>query len=88
MKLLGTKLRMSSAFHPQTDGQTERANDIVETTLRIYAAHQPTSWDEHLPIVEFTSNNTKSTATGFTPFYLTYGYHPDTPIDLLYQRAM
>ena len=86
MQLLGTKLRMSSAFHPQTDGQTEKANDVAETTLRLYTEYDATDWDLQLPMVEFTMNNTVQASTGFTPFYLHQGYHPDALADLLYER--
>ncbi len=83
MRLLGTRLRMSSAFHPQTDGQTERANDVAETTLRLYTEYDATDWDLQLPTVEFTMNNTVHASTGYTPFYLYQGYHPDALADLL-----
>ena len=83
MRLLGTQLRMSSAFHPQTDGQSEKANDVVETTLRLFTDFEGREWDKQLPVVEFTVNNTVSAATGYTPFYLNQGYHPHSLIDLL-----
>ena len=87
MRLLGSRLRMSSAYHPQTDGQTEKTNDVVETTLRIFCEYRERTWDEFIPMVEFTINNSVSQATGFTPFYLANGYHPDSLIDLLYGKC-
>ena len=55
--LLGTKLNFSTAYHPQTDGQTERTNKILEDILRACALQYGTSWDKSLPYVEFSYNN-------------------------------
>ena len=84
-RLLGTKLRMSSAHHPQTDGQTEAANRVVEMTLRctLHSSGDSTQWARELPMIEFVINNSPSQSTGYTPFYLNYGYHPATPLDLI-----
>jgi len=79
---LGTKLAMSTAFHPQTDGQTERLNRTLEDMLRIYATYKQDTWDEYLPAAEFVYNNSKQASTGFTPFELDNGQHPITPITL------
>ncbi|GJP65689.1 hypothetical protein CLOP_g22557, partial [Closterium sp. NIES-67] len=79
MSLLGTKLAMSSAYHPQTDGQTERLNQIVEQLLRAACKDEISKWDLHLPVLEFAYNNTTHGATGQTPFFLCYGRHPLTP---------
>ena len=57
MKDLGTELRMSSAFHPQTDGQTERVNQVLEDMLRACVLDFHSSWVKHLPLVEFAYNN-------------------------------
>ncbi|KAJ9532845.1 hypothetical protein QJQ45_010962 [Haematococcus lacustris] len=81
--LTGTRLLLSSAYHPQTDGQTERANRIVEDMLRPYVNDHKTDWDQHLAAVEFAYNNSEHAGTGFTPFYLNYGQHPTTPSALL-----
>jgi hypothetical protein len=54
---LGTKLNFSSAYHPQTDGQTERTKQILEDILRAYALQYGTSWDKSLPYAEFSYNN-------------------------------
>ncbi|GJP30443.1 hypothetical protein CLOM_g1710 [Closterium sp. NIES-68] len=78
MSLLGTKLAMSSAYHPQTDGQTERLNQIVEQLLRAACKDEISKWDLHLPVLEFAYNNTTHAATGQTPFFLCYGRHPLT----------
>ena len=76
---------MSSGFHPQTDGQTERAYRTIEEMLQAYVGKRQNDWDERLGIVEFTYNNTVHSSTGFTPFYLCYGRHPMNPVNLLIQ---
>jgi hypothetical protein len=67
---------MSSAFHPQTDGQTERANRTLLESLRTTLATYGETWEQHLPAVEFAYNNSVNASTGYTPFYLMYGHHP------------
>lgn len=79
---LGVAAKHSSAFHPQTDGQTERANRVVSETLRNYCDAYSDSWDEHLPLVEFAMNNAVSASTGQTPFYMNYGFHPTLPMSV------
>ncbi|GJP68701.1 hypothetical protein CLOP_g25364 [Closterium sp. NIES-67] len=79
MSLLGTKLAMSSAYHPQTDGQTDRLIQIVEQLLRAACKDEISTWDLHLPVLEFAYNNTTHAATGQTPFFLCYGRHPLMP---------
>ncbi|CAI7813547.1 unnamed protein product, partial [Closterium sp. NIES-54] len=79
MSLMGTRLAMSSAYHPQTDGQTERLNQIVEQLLRAACKDDVNKWDLHLPVLEFAYNNAKHAATGETPFFLCYGRHPLIP---------
>ena len=76
---------MSSAHHPQTDGQTEVANRVVEMVLRctLHSSNEPTPWARDLSLVEFVINNSPSQSTGYTPFYLNYGYHLATPMDLI-----
>ncbi len=79
-KLLGTQSRLSTAYHPQTDGQTERANRTLEDMLRAYVSPTPNDWDEHLAAAEFAMNNARSQSTGQTPFFLNYHRHPRTPL--------
>ena len=79
-KQLGTRLAMSTAYHPQTDGQTERANRTIEEMLRAYVNTQQNDWDQHLVAVEIAYNNSKQASTGFSPFYLNYGQHPSLPL--------
>jgi hypothetical protein len=59
-KLLGIKGRVSTAFHPQTDGQTERMNQTIEQYLRIYCNYQRGNWSSVLSIAEFAYNNASS----------------------------
>ncbi|GJP47556.1 hypothetical protein CLOM_g6742, partial [Closterium sp. NIES-68] len=79
MSLLGTKLAMSSAYHPQKDGQTERLNQIVKQILRAACKDEMSKWDLHLPVLEFAYNNATHATTGQTPFFLFYGRHPLMP---------
>ncbi|CAI7854106.1 unnamed protein product [Closterium sp. NIES-54] len=79
MGLLGTKLAMSLPYHPQTDGQTERLNQVVEQLLRTACKDDVSHWDTQLPTLEFAYNNASHAATGKTPFFLCYGREPLTP---------
>lgn len=85
---LGTKLTMSTAFHPQTDGQTERANRTLEEMLRSFVNWHQTDWDQHLPALEMAINNAKQASTGFSPFYLNYGQEVQLPLDLALGSAL
>jgi hypothetical protein len=78
---LGTTLTMSSAYHPQSDGQTERANRTLEEMLRAFVSFRQDDWDHHLAMVELAVNNAQQTSTGFTPFYLNYGQEVLLPLD-------
>jgi hypothetical protein len=79
---LGIDPRFSTAFHPQTDGQTERTNRVVEEVLRHYINGQHSNWEDLLPIVAFAINNAKSASTGETPFFLNYGRNPHTALSV------
>jgi len=79
---LGTTLNLSTAAHPQTDGQSEITNKTIEQILRSFCYANQAQWLYHLPLAEFSYNNTESSTTGFSPFYSCYGYHPKTPINL------
>ena len=70
------KRRLSTAFHPQTDGQTERQNQTLEHYLRCYCNYRQTDWVDKLPLAEFTYNNSIHSTTNRTPFYSLYGYNP------------
>ncbi len=78
---MGTTLLMGTAYHPQTDGQTERANRTLETMLRARVNFQQTDWDEHLTAAELACNNAVSPTTGFSPFFLCFGRHARMPLD-------
>ncbi|GJP46255.1 hypothetical protein CLOM_g5561, partial [Closterium sp. NIES-68] len=71
----GTKLQFSSAYHPQTDGQTERVNQSMEQLIRTTCTDQQT-WEKSLPLLEFAYNNAPSTTTYQFPFFLNYGQDP------------
>jgi hypothetical protein len=81
-KIWGTQLTMSTAYHPQTDGQTERANRTLEDMLRHYIdTTTQDDWDDHLPALEFAYNNSQQASTGHTPFVLAYGQRPRLPLE-------
>uniref|UniRef100_A0A3P8NIY2 Gypsy retrotransposon integrase-like protein 1 n=2 Tax=Astatotilapia calliptera TaxID=8154 RepID=A0A3P8NIY2_ASTCA len=73
---LGAKPCLSSGYHPQTNGQTERLNQELETTLRCVTAHNPASWSTFLPWVEYAHNTLTASATGLSPFEASLGYQP------------
>jgi len=75
-RLLGTKLMMSTSFHPQTDGATERMNRVINSVLRAVIRPDQGDWCEKLPMVEFAINSSVNKSTGFAPFELNYGYIP------------
>ena len=74
--LTGTEAAMSTVYHPQTDGETERMNREIEAYLRIFCSSHPLEWVEYLPNLEFAFNNREHSATKQSPFYLMYGSHP------------
>jgi len=74
-KALGVKLLMSTAEHPQTDGQAEATVKIIQKMLRPFV-FQGQDWEGLLSTLEFAYNDTVQSSTGQTPFYLNYGYHP------------
>ena len=79
--LMNTKLSMSTAYHPQSDGQTERMNRTMEEMLRSYVNERGDDWDIHLPSCEFAYNTSVQASTGFSPFRLSYGIDARSPID-------
>ncbi len=72
---LGIKQRLSTAFQPQTDGQTKRQNSTMEAYLRAFGNFEQNDWARLLPMAKFAYNNAKSASTGHTPFKLNCGYH-------------
>ena len=75
-RLMGTKLLMSTVFHPQTDGGTEWANHSIGQILRMIINDDQKNWADKCPMVEFALNSSVSATTGFTPFELDQGYMP------------
>ncbi|MCO5606597.1 hypothetical protein L7F22_060785 [Adiantum nelumboides] len=65
---MGTTLKFSSSFHPQTDGQSEEANSIVLYLLKCYVSEHKATWEPYLPLVEYAYNNTVHTSTSKAPF--------------------
>jgi hypothetical protein len=77
---MDTKLNFSSAYHPQTDGQTERTNQILEDMLRACALKHGGSWDKSLPFAEFSYNNSYQASLKMAPFEALYGRKCRTPL--------
>jgi len=76
LRLLGIRPRMSTAFHPQTDRQTEHLNQTIEAYLRAFVAKEQNDWVSLLPMAEFTYNNSVTTGNGMTPFFANYSFLP------------
>jgi hypothetical protein len=79
-KLLGTKLNRSSAYHPESDGQSEIMNRFLNDFLRNFCSGDHHSWEQHLRVAGFAYNNSVHVSTGYSPFYLNYGQHPNVPV--------
>jgi IS30 family transposase len=77
---LGTHLKFSSAYHPQTDGQAERTNQILEDMLRACALQDKLGWDKRLPYAEFSYNNSYQASLKMSPFEALYGRNYITPL--------
>ena len=75
-KVLGTKRKLSTAYHLQTDGQTERINQEIGTFLQYYVNYKQDDWTEWLAMAEFTYNDKRHIVTGKTPFKLNFRRHP------------
>jgi transposase InsO family protein len=76
MRLMGAKLHMTSAFHPQSDGQTEAANKVIAMYLRCFTGDRPRDWLRWLPWAEYTYNTAYQSSLRDTPFHVVYGRHP------------
>ncbi|GKA54637.1 reverse transcriptase domain-containing protein [Tanacetum coccineum] len=79
-KALGTRLDMSTDYHPQTDGQSERTIQTLEDMLRVCVIDFGNGWDKHLPLVEFSYNNSYHTSIKAAPFEALYGRKCRSPI--------
>ena len=78
---MGTDLTFSTAYHPQTGGQTERVNQILEDMLKSCAIIYVKGWDECLPFSEFSYNNSYQESIGMSPFEALYGRSCRTPLN-------
>jgi transposase InsO family protein len=77
---LDTQLNFSSAYHPQTDEETERTNQVLEDMLRACALKHGGSWDKSLPYMEFSYNNSYQASLKMSPFEALYGRKCRTPL--------
>ena len=80
-KGLGIQQCMTTAYHPESDGQVERMNRVVQQVLRHYVEPCAKNWDRLLSLAEFAINSAKQESTGHTPFQLNYGFTPPHPLD-------
>jgi hypothetical protein len=80
---LGIKHRQGTAYHPQTHGQAENLNTVVERYLKVYVMQRPTEWDPLLPLAEFTYNAVYHMSLKTSPFWADIGFVPQMPIDLI-----
>ena len=80
--LANATLNFSCAYHPQTDGQTEVVNHSLGNLLRSLVSDHLKSWDQRLYQAKFAYNRSVNRSIGFSPFVITYGYNPRTPLDL------
>ncbi|ESK89783.1 hypothetical protein Moror_16820 [Moniliophthora roreri MCA 2997] len=85
-KQLSIKHSMSTAFHPQTDRETERVNREIEVYLRAFCAKEQTQWKEYLPLAEFAHNNRTHSVLKNSPFFMMMGYHPH-PLPTVFERT-
>jgi len=76
------QLKFSTAYHPESDGQTERMNQGLECYLRMYCNYLQDDWPDLLPLAEFAYNNSTHSATQVSPFFANYGYNPHASISL------
>lgn len=79
---LKVKPNVSTAFYPETDGQTERIHQSLELHLRVFSDYLQDNWFELLPFAEFAYNSTYHSSIGMTPFFANYGYHPRMSITI------
>ena len=79
-KAMGTRLTMSTTFHPQTDGQSERTIQVLEDMLHACVLNHKGSWEEHLPLVEFVYNNSYQASIQMAPYEALYGRPCRSPL--------
>ena len=78
MAALGIDRKLSTADHPQTDGQMEWVNQSLEQYLWNFCNYDQDDWAELFPMAEYAYNNSTTSATGMSPFYANYEFHPET----------
>eukprot|EP00253_Pinus_taeda_P016219 PITA_16219 len=78
---LGTQIHFSTSYYPQTDGQIERVNQVLEDMLRMFVMQQPQKWEDHLHLLEFSYNNGHHESLGMSPFEVIYGRKGQVPTD-------
>ena len=83
LKIVGIVHHRTTAYHPQSNGQTERMNRVLEDMLRHYVNPRQSNWDTMLPVLEFAVNNSWQESIENTPFFLNYGRHPRSPAALV-----
>jgi RNase H-like domain found in reverse transcriptase/Reverse transcriptase (RNA-dependent DNA polymerase)/Integrase zinc binding domain/Integrase core domain/Chromo (CHRromatin Organisation MOdifier) domain len=79
--IIGTKLKLSTAYHAQTDGQTEIVNQHIQQRLRPYVNYHQDDWSEYLPMIDFAAALLPSESTGLSPFMVEYGFEPRVSFD-------
>ena len=86
-RILGIGLQMGIAYHPQSSGQVKHYNQVLSQLLQcaIHQVGDGAHWTDLLPTIQFTANTSPSRSTGYTQFFLNFGRHPMTPIQLLDQ---
>ncbi|SCZ91750.1 BZ3500_MvSof-1268-A1-R1_Chr5-1g07649 [Microbotryum saponariae] len=82
LKMLDIRPNLSTAFHPESDGQTERTNQILKHYLRHFCDYHQDDWHDLLPLAEFSYNNSFHSSIGMTPFFASRGYHPRLEVTL------
>ena len=77
---LGTKLNFSTTYHPQTNGQIERVNQVLKDMISMYVMEKPSKWEDYLHFVEFAYNNGQQASLGMSPYEALYGRRCRTPM--------
>ena len=80
-RLFSIKHNKTTAFHPRTNGQTERFNKTLADMMSQYVSEDHKDWDRYLPHLVFAYNSSVHSTTGYTPFYLLHGFEPELPLD-------
>jgi hypothetical protein len=78
--VLGTQLNLSTSYHPETDGKTERVNQVMEDMIRMYVMDNQTQWEKYIPLVEFAYNNSYHSSIRMPPYEALYGRPCRTPL--------